>query len=110
MPQIVLQKYITTFKYKKYPFYGIQYHPEKIMFEWLDPLIPHSQTCIDVSKKMSEFLMKECKKNKNILKNKNLLISYYHLYSRPDAYLIIKKKERNEKNNSIFEQCYYFKK
>ena len=102
-------KYITTFKYKKYPFYGVQYHPEKIIFEWLDPLIPHSQIFIDVSKRMSDFFVKECKKNKNILKSKNLLISYYNLYSRPDAYTIIKKKERNEKNNSLFEQCYYFK-
>ena len=79
------------------------------MFEWIDPLIPHSQNFIDVSKKMSEFFVKECKKNNNILKNKTLLISYYHLYSRPDAYSIIKKGEKNIKNNSIFEQSYYFK-
>ena len=102
-------KYITTFKYKKYPFYGVQYHPEKIMFEWLDPLIPHSQNFLDVSKKMSEFFVKECKKSNNILKDKSLLISYYHLYSRSEAYSIVKKKERQQKNNSIFEQSYYFK-
>ena len=103
-------KYISTFKFKKYPFYGIQYHPEKIIFEWLDPLIPHDNNYIKVSKKMSEFFINECKKNNNILKEKSLLISYYHLYSRSEAYSIVKPKERNERNTSIFEQSYYFKK
>ena len=79
------------------------------MFEWLDPLIPHSQNYIDVSKKMSDFFVKECKKSNNVLKDKKLLISYYHLYSRSEAFSIIRKNERTDKNNSIFEQSYYFK-
>lgn len=28
------EKFVTSFEARKYPFYGVQFHPEKNMFEW----------------------------------------------------------------------------
>lgn len=47
-------RFINIFEYKKYPFYGSQWHPEK----------PKGELAVQVSTVLSHFLKKECAKNK----------------------------------------------
>ena len=103
------KEYVSTIEFKKYPFYGTQWHPEKVMFEFLDESIPHDDFSQYVSRKMSQMFVNRCRKNKNKLVNQKLLISYYTLYSRPEVLDIIDPKHaKDKKNSSIFEQSYYF--
>ena len=100
--------YLSTIKFKKYPFYGTQWHPEKIMFEWLDKSIQHTKNSMYVSQVMSNMFVDECRKNKNVLKDEELLIYYYSLYSRTEVLNIIDSKHNTKRNKSVFEQSYYF--
>ncbi len=47
--------FVNMFEYKRYPFYGSQWHPEK----------PKGELAAQVSLKLSEFFKKECAKNKH---------------------------------------------
>lgn len=103
-------EYISAIKHKKYPFYGVQFHPEKPNFEWLDETINHKELAIEFSYKLSTMFHKECLKNKNVLINENILVYYYTLYSRESILDIIEPKHHtNEKYKSLFERSYYFK-
>jgi hypothetical protein len=47
--------FINMIEFKKYPFYGVQFHPEK----------PDNELGIQVSRQFSLFFKNECNKNKN---------------------------------------------
>ena len=100
--------YVSMIKYKKYPFYGVQWHPEKPPFETLDSAIPHLKKTINFSRLWSEFFINECKKNKNHLLDKLLLIRNYTLYNPNNVFRYDKSSDRLIKNTSIFNQNYYF--
>lgn len=103
------EEYVSAIKYKEYPFYGVQFHPEKPPFEWLDEYISHRFQSIHISYKLSTMFHLECVKNKNILKNEKLLIYFYTLYSRDEILDIIEPKHhKNKKYTSLFERSYYF--
>lgn len=56
--------FISSFESKKYPFYGIQFHPEKNIYEFKSSLnIPHSSSAVKVSQYFANFFIDECKKN-----------------------------------------------
>lgn len=44
-------EYISTLEAKDYPFVGIQFHPEKNIFEWSvkEPMIPHTSSAVHVA-------------------------------------------------------------
>ena len=49
---------------KKYPFTGLQFHPEKTIFEWAATLqIPHNQQAIFFSQFLSNMFVREVKHN-----------------------------------------------
>eukprot|EP00095_Tigriopus_kingsejongensis_P009299 snap_masked-scaffold175_size286436-processed-gene-1.34 protein:Tk09299 transcript:snap_masked-scaffold175_size286436-processed-gene-1.34-mRNA-1 annotation:"gamma-glutamyl hydrolase precursor" len=50
---------------KTQPFWGLHFHPEKIMYEWskLMPNIPHSLNAIRAASYLAEFFVQECRKN-----------------------------------------------
>ena len=55
---------ISTFNFlppaKKYPFYAVQWHPEKNNFEWTTKEeIPHSEHAVAVSQLTADFLVQE---------------------------------------------------
>ena len=102
------KEYLSTIKFKNYPFFGTQWHPEKVMFEFLDDKIPHTKNSIYISKIMSEMFVNQCRLGKNKLLNNKLLIYYYSLYSRTEVLDIIDPSHNTKKNKSLFEQSYYF--
>jgi len=101
--------FVSMLEYKKFPFYGVQFHPEKVLFEWRLPEIGHSSIFRLISKKLASFFVSECSKNKNRVTGAQLFIRNYNLWSRS---IIIRKINPNEKffktNNSAFENSYYF--
>jgi hypothetical protein len=54
-------EFISSFEHKKYPFYGVQFHPEKNAFEWKVESIPHSAESILVQQFFGNFLVNEGK-------------------------------------------------
>ena len=38
-------RYVSSIEAREYPFIGVQFHPEKNIFEWIyrEPRIPHSK-------------------------------------------------------------------
>ena len=86
-----------------------QFHPEKVIYEWLVPEIVHSKVARSISKRLSAFFVNECRKNKNILYSQSLLIYNYTLFSRPEILKALRpKKYMLKKNKSSFETSYYF--
>ena len=61
-------KYISIYELKKYPIYGVQFHPEKPPFEYVNDhkRVPKTDIAITISNKMARFFINECKKNSNV--------------------------------------------
>ena len=102
-------EYVSMFEYKKFPFYGIQFHPEKVLFEWILPEIGREHIFRKISKRLSEFFIDECKKNNNKVTIHDLYIRNYNLWSRNETIGKINPNQKLYKSNhSAFENSYYF--
>ncbi|XP_073947292.1 gamma-glutamyl hydrolase A-like isoform X2 [Choristoneura fumiferana] len=56
-------QFIASIEHKRYPFYGVQFHPEKT-FEWkLSKHYPHSKNFVKANHYFMEFFVGECRKN-----------------------------------------------
>ncbi|XP_030622096.1 gamma-glutamyl hydrolase [Chanos chanos] len=57
-------KFVSTMEGKKYPFYGVQWHPEVNRFQW-DPnyQFPHSKNAVRVSSLLAEFFVNEARRS-----------------------------------------------
>jgi len=65
---------VSYFLGKTFPFFGLQYHPEKTIFEWADTLnIPHSLQAIRFSQVMADNFVQTARTNKHRLTDKNIL-------------------------------------
>jgi len=96
--------FISTIESKKYPIYGVQWHPEKNQFEFAlnakHQNVPHDNNAIIISQYMANFFVNEARKNnnkfENLLKESQALIYNYNpTYS-------------GQKPNATFEQIYVF--
>jgi len=60
-------QFISMMEAKHYPFWAVQYHPEKNMFEWTEkyPNIPHTKDAVHIAAFHSEFFVEEARKNLN---------------------------------------------
>ena len=56
--------YIAMIEGKQYPFYGVQFHPEKSNFEWYQPSnIPHQQEAILLSQHLANVFVSKAREN-----------------------------------------------
>ena len=105
-------KYIAAYEYKTLPWYGVQFHPEKVIYEWLDLGIPHSEMAIRLSQGLSNFLVNEARKNQNVwiggISGGALLIYNYNLFSRGVIMGLLFPKKKTKANYSQIEESYYF--
>ena len=102
-------EYISAIKYKKYPFYGVQFHPEKPNFEWLDATIPHDEMAINASTQFSNFFINEARKNHNQMVDERIQSYFYTLHSRDEVLDIIEPHhQKNTEFKSAFERSYFF--
>uniref|UniRef100_A0A3Q0R5M5 folate gamma-glutamyl hydrolase n=1 Tax=Amphilophus citrinellus TaxID=61819 RepID=A0A3Q0R5M5_AMPCI len=93
------KEFISTMEANNYPFYAVQWHPEKSPFEWVDkPGMVHSVSAVRASFYTASFLVSEAMKN-------------YHHYSSPDEEdraLIYNFSPVYRGADAVFVQNYYF--
>ncbi|KAM9393272.1 LOW QUALITY PROTEIN: gamma-glutamyl hydrolase [Pholidichthys leucotaenia] len=91
--------FVSTIEGKRYPFYGVQWHPEVNRFQWTNKLnIPHSFHAVQLSSVMAEFFVNEGRKSFHHFKNPD----------EEDASLIYKFTPLYTKNFTAYEQVYFF--
>lgn len=93
------KEFISTMEANRYPFYAVQWHPEKSPFEWIDkPGMVHSTAAVRASFYTASFFVSEAMKNQ-------------HRFSSPEeeeAALIYNFSPVYRGRDSIFVQNYYF--
>ncbi|XP_046820404.1 chitobiosyldiphosphodolichol beta-mannosyltransferase-like [Vespa crabro] len=93
-------EFISSLEHFNRPFYGLQFHPEKNIYEWISGKnIPHTSDAIKVSQYFANFFVNEARKNNHAFTNSTeeamSLIYNYQTY-----YMGIK--------GSSFQQIYLF--
>lgn len=80
-------EFVSTMEAKRYPFYSMQWHPEKSAFEW-NPgkKIPHDATTIEFNYFISKFMVNEAKLNDHSFESETteqnaLIYNYYPVYT-----------------------------
>lgn len=74
--------FVASIEGKEFPFYGVQYHPEKTFAEWTKMLdLNHSEDAIEYSLYLSKFFVSETRRNFHSFKNnqteeKSLISNY----------------------------------
>lgn len=102
-------EYVSAIKFKKYPFYGVQFHPEKPNFEWLDETIPHGELAINASTHFSNTFINEARKNRNKMIDERIQSYFYTLHSRDEVLDILEPHhQKNAEFKSAFERSYFF--
>ncbi|XP_041837433.1 zgc:171566 [Melanotaenia boesemani] len=93
------KEFISTMEAYKYPFYAVQWHPEKSPFEWIDkPGMVHSINAVRASFYTASFFVSEAMKNQHRFSNPHeeetaLIYNFLPIYRGSDA---------------VFVQNYYF--
>ncbi|KAM4612793.1 gamma-glutamyl hydrolase [Polymixia lowei] len=91
--------FISTMEAYRYPFYAVQWHPEKSPFEWIDkPGMVHTTSSTRASFYTASFFISEAMKNHHqfssqLEEDKSLIYNFSPVYKGPHA---------------IFVQNYYF--
>ncbi|KAM4583424.1 gamma-glutamyl hydrolase isoform 1-T2 [Fundulus diaphanus] len=93
------KEFISTMEAYRYPFYAVQWHPEKSPFEWIDkPGMVHTVSALRASFYTGSFFVSEAMKSQ-------------HHFSNPDEEdraLIYNFSPVYRGSNAIFVQNYYF--
>ncbi|XP_076248171.1 gamma-glutamyl hydrolase-like [Calliopsis andreniformis] len=95
-------KFISSLENIEYPFYGLQFHPEKNLYEWIiGKHIPHSERAVVAAQYFANFFVSEARKNFNSFQSereemRHLIYNYTPIYTGS--------------KNILFQQCYMFKK
>ncbi|XP_030385344.1 gamma-glutamyl hydrolase [Scaptodrosophila lebanonensis] len=82
-------EFISTIEHVRYPFYAVQFHPEKPLYEFnAKGNIPHTQAAVSCSQFFAEFFVNEARRNPNIFKNQTelssaLIYNYSPEYTSP---------------------------
>ncbi|KPP73530.1 gamma-glutamyl hydrolase-like [Scleropages formosus] len=91
--------FVSTMEGRRYPFYGVQWHPEVNLFQWNPHFqFPHSPNAVRLSSLLSEFFVNEARKS-------------LHHFSNPEeetAALIYNYAPVFVGRFTAYEQCYFF--
>lgn len=87
--------------FNSYPFYGVQFHPEKNLYEWVrNRNVPHSLSATRAAQYFAEFFVEQCR------------YSLHHFpggEAEEDALLIYNYPAKfTSQYKSVFTQTYYF--
>ncbi|XP_065202013.1 gamma-glutamyl hydrolase-like [Planococcus citri] len=63
-------EFIASAEHKKYPFYGIQFHPEKVAFEWKSPNLPRGEKILLANRYFYDQLVFVAKSNNQTFSSK----------------------------------------
>jgi len=94
------QRFISSFEHTRYPFYGVQFHPEKNIYEWIiNRNISHTSNAIKAAQYFAYFFVDEARKSlhsfESVDEENSMLI-----YNFPTNFTALVK--------SAYEQCYLF--
>ncbi|XP_055535695.1 gamma-glutamyl hydrolase-like isoform X2 [Wyeomyia smithii] len=93
-------QFISTIEHKTLPFYGIQFHPEKNIYEWVrNKNISHTPDAIKAAQYFANFFVDEARKSDQHFTSQSDLDRHV-IYNFPAYFTGLK--------NSAFEQCYLF--
>ena len=91
--------FVASIESKKYPFYGIQFHPEKSPFEWKkDVYASHTLEAVEISQHLGDFLIDEARKNFHKFESETIADTYT-IYNYDPV-----------KVSESFMECYFFPK
>ncbi|KAH8932482.1 hypothetical protein BDL97_19G074900 [Sphagnum fallax] len=92
--------YISTVMSPYYPVFGVQWHPEKNLFEWGDATIPHTADAVQLSQGISNYLISEARKSqhKPISSDQEHELMFYNY----------EPSYTNKDGQGLFEQEYWF--
>ncbi|CAK9828149.1 Gamma-glutamyl hydrolase [Anthophora retusa] len=93
-------KFISSLEHVMLPFYGIQFHPEKNLYEWVDGRnISHTENAIRVTRYFADFFLREARKNGHRFPTTDEEAKKL-IYNYPVTYTALK---------SAYLQCYMFR-
>jgi gamma-glutamyl hydrolase len=91
-----------TVTFCRFPFYGVQFHPEKNPYEWVpNKNITHTPNAILTSQYYAQFFVNECRKSPNRFYSVDE-INNHVIYNFQPTFTGVK--------GSAFNQCYLFEK
>ena len=93
-------KFISTIEHRQYPFYAVQFHPEKNLYEWVrNKNISHTSSAVIASQYFAEFFVNEARKS-----------SHHFIDSKDeDQYMIYNYQAQfSGAKGAAFEQTYLF--
>lgn len=93
-------EFISAFEHKTFPYYGVQFHPEKNLYEWhKSATIVHSVDAVKSSQYFAEFFVQETRKSTNLFKTEGE-VNRYVIYNWPAQF--------TGRNGSALTQMYLF--
>lgn len=81
-------EFISAIEHREYPIFGVQFHPEKPMFEWGElQNLPHSKASIHANRYFYDILVMLSKLNDNKFQNEDvetdtLIYNYNPIFNR----------------------------
>lgn len=92
--------FISIIEHKEYPFYGTQWHPEKVLYEFVEGKnISHSGSAIKAAHYFADFFVDEARKNFNTFTNSTQMQNMLFYNYAPDYV---------GKKGCVFAQIYGF--
>lgn len=93
-------EFISTIEHRQYPFYGVQFHPEKNLYEWVrNKNISHTAHAIEASQYFAQFFVNEARKSDHRFADSKTEDQYV-IYNYPCTF--------TGAVGSAFEQAYMF--
>lgn len=96
-------KFVSSMEAQGFPFYGVQFHPEKNVYEWTPkyPTIPHSREAVHVAQYFAQYFVDQTRASNHAFPNrsqeeKNLIYNFPVFFSG------------REEVNSSLSQIYMF--
>lgn len=75
-------EFVSTIEHVKYPFYGVQFHPEKSLYEFVNAKVPHTNSAAKSTQYFADFFISEARQNPhrflNATEQKRSLIYNYN--------------------------------
>ena len=93
------KRFVAMVEARGYPFFGVQFHPEKTNFEWFKPAgIPHSREAIGLSQHLANFFVTQASKNMN----------RFSTEASVESNALIENYTRKYLGNQYFSEMYLF--
>ncbi|CAF1668513.1 unnamed protein product [Rotaria magnacalcarata] len=99
-PDLEGKTFVSTIESRRYPIFGVQWHPEKNGFEWrVNTTIPHTSNAVKVMQYTANFLTNQTRQNMN----------HFESIEDETKYLIYQyTSEFTDLVESHFQQIYFF--